>query len=226
MIKWVDKTSLVNYPGKVVSTLFLGGCNFRCGYCHNPELIEGNLQNLSEDEILEYLEKNKKWLDGITVTGGEPLLYYTLVEFLIKVKNKGFLVKIDTNGSNPELLEILIKNKLVDYVAMDIKTSLDKYDEVARVNVDIEKIKKSVELIKKLENYEFRITSVPIYHDENVFLEIANWLKGSKKFVIQQFNNRNDMLDDEFKNVRMFSMKELENFKNTVKGYFDEVELR
>src|SRR3989338_2765465 len=132
-IKGLQKTSLIDYPGKVVCTIFLAGCNFRCPYCQNPDLIENpdKLPDIKEEEIIGYLKKRRKWLDGICISGGEPTIHNGLVDFIKKIKEENFLVKLDTNGVNPNMIKELLNNELIDFISMDIKRSLDKYEKVA-----------------------------------------------------------------------------------------------
>ncbi|MFH1209389.1 MAG: anaerobic ribonucleoside-triphosphate reductase activating protein [archaeon] len=225
-IKHIQKTCLIDYPGKISTIVFLAGCNFRCGYCHNKSLIVGyeDLKNINEDEVLKYLESKKKWIDGVVITGGEPLLY-DLKDFIKKIKSLGFLVKLDTNGSNPKALKSLIDNDLLDYIAMDIKGPLDKYDKITRVSVDINNIKESIKIIKKFKNYEFRTTVLPLFHTEEDIENIGKLLKDSDLFYIQQFRPR-DCLDQNFEQEKQFSQKELEKFKDILKKYIKKVEIR
>jgi len=224
-IKHLEKTSLVDYPGKVSCVLFLGGCNFRCGYCHNRQLIiDCELKNINEDEILSYLESRKKWIDGVVFTGGEPLLY-NLKDFIVKIKNLGFLIKLDTNGFNPDALKELIDNNLLDYIAMDIKNSLEKYEDTVRIKVDLNKIKESIDLIKKFKDYEFRMTVLPLLHNKEDFEKIGKLLKNCKLFCIQQFRPVN-CLDKSFENEKQFSLKELESFKRILEKYVKKVEMK
>jgi len=230
-IKGFQETSFIDYPGKICSLVFLGNCNFRCPYCHNPDLILGNIVDLDEEKIINFIIEKKKWIDGVCITGGEPSLHKDVIDFAKKLKEKGFLVKFDTNGTNPELLKELIKKKLVDFIAMDIKNPLKKYEEITKTKVDVEKIKKSIELIKKSGNkkdgidYEFRTTILPKHHNEKSLIEIAKDLKGAKKFVLQNFKTGR-CLDETYNKEKSFSHDELMKFKELVKDYFKEVEVR
>jgi len=229
IIKGLQKLSVIDYPGKVSCTIFTFGCNFRCGYCHNPELVvDDGRAEISEEEILNFLSKRKDFLDGVCVTGGEPTINKDLPEFLSKIKKMGFSVKLDTNGSNPEMLEQLVRSGLVDYIAMDIKAPLEKYDDVTKVKVDKEKIKKSIGIIRKIGNfpeYEFRITVVPGLFNGQDALAIGKWLKGSKKFYIQNFRNIKT-LDKSFIERGPFTKEELENFCDIMKPFFEECKIR
>ena len=147
-IAGLQKTTFIDYPEKIACIVFTQGCNFSCGYCHNPELFEHKEPALSVQAFFEFLNKRKGKLDGVVITGGEPTLHKDLKEFIKSIKDLGFLVKLDTNGTNPDLLQELFNQNLLDYVAMDIKAPLNKYEQVTRVNVNIEKIQKSINLIK------------------------------------------------------------------------------
>ncbi|MBL7147566.1 MAG: anaerobic ribonucleoside-triphosphate reductase activating protein [Nanoarchaeota archaeon] len=212
-IKSIQKTSLIDYPDKVSCVIFLGGCDFRCGFCHNPDLVLGDLKSISEEEVLKFLEKKKKWLDGVVFSGGEPLLNKDIVGFIKRIKNMGFLIKVDTNGNNPKLLKELIDKKLVDYIAMDFKNSFKKYEETINVKVDINKIKESIELIKNSGvEHEFRCTILPKLHTKRDILEMCNLIKGNK-FILQRFNNKVRLLNPDFQKYEQFSKEELEDFK-------------
>lgn len=186
----LNKTTLLDYPGCVAATLFVGGCNFRCPFCHNGDLVlhSGDISGYEEEEVLSFLKKRKNVLEGVCVTGGEPTLYEELTSFIAKIKTLGYKVKLDTNGSNPKMLQKLMNEKLVDYVAMDIKAPVAGYDKVCGVNVDIEKIKQSVDLLKSGETmYEFRTTIVKELHTEADILEIGKWLSGAENYYLQSY---------------------------------------
>ena len=230
-IKAVQKVSLLDYPGKVSAIIFLGGCNFRCPFCYNVDIVLNPEKIVSIDEkiVLEFLKKRKKFLDGVCITGGEPTIHKDLPEFIRKIKALGLLVKLDTNGYEPEMLKKLLDKKLIDYVAMDIKTSLNKerYSKAAGINVDLSRIKKSIDLIRKSKvDYEFRTTVVPGLVNENDLIEIARALKGSKRYVLQQFLNDKKMIDKRFNKVKPYPQKVLEKFLKLVQPFFKEVELR
>jgi pyruvate formate lyase activating enzyme len=214
IISGLVKSSIIDYPNKIAAIVFTQGCNFSCGYCHNPELVTGkSKKKITQEEVLDYLKIRRNILDGLVVTGGEPLIYPDIEEFLQKVKLIGYQVKLDTNGQNPDLLEKLINNKLVDYVAMDIKSSLDKYREIVGNNFDEEKISKSIKLIMdKATDYEFRSTILPKHHDHETLMKMAILIKGSKRLFLQNFRN-SITLDEVYKNEAAFSKKELEEIK-------------
>ena len=184
----LNKTTLLDYPGCVAATIFVGGCNFRCPFCHNGDLVlhSEKMQGYREEEVLAFLEKRKKVLEGVCVTGGEPTLYKELPAFVKKVKNIGYKVKLDTNGSNPEMLYELVKTDLVDYVAMDIKAPLYAYHKVCGVPIELEKIEKSVEFLKEGNvPYEFRTTVVRELNTREDILKIGEWILGAEKYYLQ-----------------------------------------
>jgi pyruvate formate lyase activating enzyme len=229
LIKGLNKTCLIDFQPYTSCVVFLGGCNFRCGYCHNPDLVLhfNNIPTISEDEFFSFLDSRKKWLDGVVISGGEPTIHKDLVSFIAKIKEKGYLVKLDTNGSNPAVISELIDKKLVDYIATDIKTSLGDYNNVCGVDVDIKKIRESIEIIKNSSvDHEFRTTFIPgIVTRENA-IKIGETLKGTRKYVIQNFREKADMIEARFKNLKPYSKEELEEIKKAVKDCFGEVKIR
>jgi len=225
-IKGLQKQTLIDYPGKIACTIFTFGCNFRCSYCHNPELIvDDGRPEIKDDDIIEFLKERKGFLDGVCITGGEPTLNKDLPEFISKIKRLGFSVKLDTNGTDPEMLKELIDKKLIDYVAMDIKAPLNFYELIVNAKVNKNDIQKSIDLIRKIKDYEFRITVVPGLFDENHARMIGEWLKGSKRFYIQQFRGIKN-LDKSFEGKKPFTEEELERFCIVMKPYFEKCEIR
>lgn len=224
MIKGLQKTCLLNYPPYTVATVFVGGCNFSCPFCHNKDLVlnPSSIDTIHEDELMDLLDKRGKWLDGVCITGGEPLLY-DITDLAKKIKDKGFKVKVDTNGTNPQQLKTLIDQKLVDYVAMDIKSSKEKYNEAANCNVDMDKIERSIQIIKDSGiEHEFRTTFVPKLHTIEEVKNIGEWLKGADKFVVQNFKP-GTCLDPSFNDEKSFGEKELEEFRCILKNHIKEV---
>ncbi len=227
-IKGIEKLSAIDYPGKTCAIVFLAGCNFRCPYCQNPDLIKrpGSLPDISEEEVLDFLKSRRKWLDGLCLTGGEPCLHRGLPDFIRKVKREGFLIKLDTNGSNPGMLEGLVKEGLVDYISMDIKAPLERYEEVARVKVRGEDIQRSVEIIMNSGvEYEFRTTVVPRLFNKDDMERIGKWLRGAERFFIQGFRP-GVTLDKAFRKESTFSPEELEGLAGVAGRYFKEVGVR
>jgi pyruvate formate lyase activating enzyme len=231
-IKGLQRTTLIDYPGKAACTIFLFGCNFRCGFCYNPGLVlKEEHEDFSEEEIFNFLVKRKKYLDAVCITGGEPLMVLE-EEFLRKIKNLGYLIKIDTNGSYPEKLKDFISKGLVDFVSMDVKSSKDNYEKVVGVKVDLNKIEESMRIISSLDGYEFRTTIVGRYHNKDELKKIMFWVnhvigKKPKKFAMQGFKKHHGrFINPDFLNeseVREDFLKELEN---EVKEYTEMVEVR
>lgn len=189
-IQGLQKTTLLDYPGCVAATVFLGGCNMRCPFCHNMDIVEGTSSPAYTDEdILKFLSSRKGILDGVCITGGEPTLYKELPTLLRLIKNLGFKVKLDTNGTNPQMLSDLIREELLDYVAMDIKSSLPGYGRACGIeDIKLTPIKESIDfLIKGWVDYEFRTTAVERFLDENTVKDIAVLLKGAKRYFLQGY---------------------------------------
>ena len=230
LIKGIQKTTLIDYPNKIAATIFTANCNVRCPFCHNKDLIKNHekFTSISEDEIIDFLKERSKYIEGVVITGGEPTLYLDLPDFLERIKKETKLaIKLDTNGASPGLIKQLIDRKLVDYIAMDIKTSLNKYCLAAGVNVDLEKIKESAEILMKGEvDYEFRTTVVPDFFTEEDALAIAKWLKGAKLFVLQQFLPSENCLDPDFSKKEPYSLHKLEAFRDLMKSSFAKIELK
>ncbi len=228
MIKGFIKNSFVDYPGKVAATVFTGGCNFSCPFCHNGELVKspGKMKTIETWEIFEFLEKRKGLIDGLVITGGEPTLWPGLRDFIIKVRNMGFLVKLDSNGYEPLILEKLFQDKLIDYIAMDIKNSPEKYGETTGLRqLDISRIIKSVELIKNSGvKYEFRTTVMKEFHSREDFIKIGHWLQGTEKYVLQNYNPKEGQVEDKI--FTPFSKDELLEYKNLLSDYIKNVEIR
>jgi len=228
LIKGVQKTSMVDYPPNLVSTVFVGNCNFRCGYCHNPDLVLNfaTIPTMDENEVFDFLREKKKWIDGVCISGGEPTIYHDLPEFCAKLKQMGLLVKLDTNGTNPAMIRELIGKKLVDYIAMDIKTSPGRYDAAAGVKVNLESIKETAKLLMEGRvDYEFRSTVVPGFYDEGDAKKIGAWLKGAKKFVLQQFRSDVPLVDKGMMGKQPYHITELEKIQKILKPFFETVEL-
>ena len=192
----IQKMTLLDYPEHVAATVFLNGCDFRCPYCHNFELVDGTARPLmEEEEFFSFLEKRKGILDGIAISGGEPCLHRELPDFIRRIRAMGFLVKLDTNGYHPEMLSNLIEEHLVDYVAMDIKNSFTKYGTTVGVpNLDTEPVGKSIDILMNSDiDYEFRTTVVKEFHELSDFEEIGEMIKGAKKYFLQQYTCRDSV---------------------------------
>ena len=226
----LTQISLINYPGKVAATLFFPGCNFRCGYCHNPELVTNEKINKKDYFSLyfAFVKKKKPYISGVCMTGGEPLLNYSLVFKLAKkFKEMGLSVKLDTNGYFPNYLDKLLKFKLVDYIAMDIKSSQKNYSKVVGRKVDISKIIESAEIVKKSGvNYEFRSTVNPGFYSNDDAHFICKWLEGSHKYVLQSFSNKSTTVAPAFQELDPYPLKEMKKLKTLMAPYFQTVELK
>jgi len=187
-----QKLSLIDYPGKVASVVFTQGCNFRCPYCHNPELIPMKAENgAPEEEVLAYLETHHAMLEGVCITGGEPTMQSDLPDFMRRIRSLGFLVKLDTNGSNPAMVERVIADRLADYFAMDLKHSWQRYDRVAKTNnaTVIENCKKTLRLIQDSGvDHEFRTTVFPQEHREEDFFDIVRELREGERYFLQRIS--------------------------------------
>lgn len=189
----LQKMTLLDYPGKVACTVFLGGCDLRCPFCHNAELLSGAMPPVLDDQgLLAFLDRRKGLLDGVCVTGGEPLLHDELPSLLRSLREKGFLVKLDTNGTHPDRLRAVMGEGLVDYVAMDVKNSPERYAEtVGRPAFDLAPIRESVALLLGgTVEYEFRTTVVREFHDDASFTAIGLWLAGARRYFLQPFVDR------------------------------------
>ena len=197
VLSGLQKLTLLDYPGRVACTVFLGGCDFRCPFCHNAGLIQNPESALGEGELLEFLNRRRNLLDGVVFTGGEPLLQRDLPALMQKVKALGYPIKLDTNGSHPDKLKSLIDEGLVDYVAMDVKNSPERYPETVGVkNFDLSPVSESIEILKSDSvDYEFRTTVVAELHDEKSFAEIGKWIQGAKRYYLQKFVNRESVLN-------------------------------
>ena len=198
-IKGLQKTTLLDYPEKLACTIFTAGCNFRCPFCHNASLVlrAGEVDEIPEKDLLSYLEKRGGLLDGVCITGGEPLLNPDIEDLIVKIRGYGLLVKLDTNGAFPDRLESLLDKGLIDYVAMDVKNSDKKYGETVGLgdSFDISAVNRSIDIImKKAPDYEFRTTVVRELHDLEDLLSIARKLKDTKKYFLQKYVDSGDVL--------------------------------
>lgn len=235
----LQKVSTIDYPGEICCVIFLWGCNFRCGFCYNSDLVIRQSEgSFSEEEVLSFLDKRVGKLDGVTITGGEPLLSLDF-DFVRKIREKGFKVKLDTNGSFPERLQELVDEGLIDYIAMDVKGTRDNYSEVAGVDVDIEKIEKSIKIVNDFSSKddsadpsgEFRTTIVPGFHNRESLLKMGEWMGkicGGKpeRIFLQGFKRGDDMIDPSFIEKPEVLEDELVRFKEAVVGLFGEVGIR
>ena len=224
-VQGYQKLTLLDYPGRTACTVFTGGCNLRCPFCHNAGLVRTPLAGPSlTDEVLAYLQKRKGILDGVCVTGGEPLLQPDLEDFLRKVKEMGYAVKLDTNGMLPQRLAALLATKLVDYVAMDIKSSPDGYAAATGTDADVSAVTDSLSLLRQSGiPYELRTTAVRGLHTEADFAAIGEWLGEVPAYYIQRFVDSGQLLGEGY---TAFSTEEMEHLLTTVREYVPSAQLR
>ncbi len=224
----LQKLSMVDYPGKMCATVFLRGCNLRCPFCHNSSLvlIERKTDEISPDDVLTYLKKRKGMLDCVCITGGEPLLNSDLSDFLREIRQIGYQIKLDTNGTFPDRLKAIIDEGLCDYVAMDIKNCHEKYAETCGLGdiFDTKCINESINILKNANiPYEFRTTVVKELHTPDDILKIGEYLNGAPRYFLQQYRDSGDILGGTFE---AFADSELQNMADSVKEFFGEVSAR
>ncbi|MFH2138621.1 MAG: anaerobic ribonucleoside-triphosphate reductase activating protein [Candidatus Omnitrophota bacterium] len=212
-IKGFNPSTFIDWEGKLSSVIYLPGCNLRCPFCHSSSLVTGDdsLPDVPFQDIKDFFEEKRGWIDGVVIGGGEPTLHKNLCALLTDIKKEGLLVKLDTNGTNPDVIRDLIDYKLVDYIAMDIKAPLDqqKYEKAVGGAVDINKIRESIAILLASDiDYEFRTTVVPAFINREDILSISSTIGGAKRFVLQQFNHK-DTLDPEMLKVKPYNPDEL-----------------
>jgi pyruvate formate lyase activating enzyme len=222
-----QETSLLDYPETISAIIWTVGCNFNCPFCYNPQLVNRITDCIDENEILTFLKKRKGLIEGLSISGGEPLLQNDIIDFIKKVKKLDYLIKIDTNGSFPEKLQELFDKKLVDYVSMDVKAPMEKYNQITGVKIDIKKIEKSIEIIKNIEiGYEFRTTIIPNLLVKEDIVKIAKWLRGSKKYYLQQFKTDIPLISSSYENMIPYPKEYLIEIIEEIKPYFNRCDLR
>jgi len=211
-----QKFSLIDYPGKVSCVIFTQGCNFRCPFCHNRELVANSdfREPLPDGPIIDFLRERVGRLEGVAITGGEPTLQPDIVDFVRKIKGLGFAVKLDTNGSRPDVLAQLFEEGLIDYVAMDIKAPLEKYDQLCAVKVDTEKIKESIRLILESGlDHQFRTTMVKSFLKEEDLIDISTLIQNSPHYMLQEFSPTESILDRSLLDQGHFTSEEVEDMR-------------
>ena len=236
----LQKLTLIDYPKKVACTVFLIGCNFRCPFCYNGELVLPEKIKkqpvISEKVFFEFLTNRIGLLDGVCITGGEPTINADLPQFIKKIKKMGFLVKLDTNGTNPQMVKKLVKGKLIDYIAMDVKSAfsnrggdeggVSKYEEAAGVKVDLKKIRESIDVIKNSgTDYEFRTTIVPGIHLKGDIVELAREIATVKRYYLQEFKSGKN-INGQLMAVNPYSRKELVDIRDAIAFLSDICEVR
>ncbi len=231
MIGGIQKLSLIDYPGKLSATVFLTGCNFRCPFCYSRELVlpeEIKKQpKISEKDFFDFLKERQKMLEGTVICGGEPTIYKELPGFVKKIKVMGFLIKLDTNGFNPEMLQKLIQLKLIDYVAMDVKAPKEKYSFYAGKKIDLKKIDKSIDILKKGKvDFEFRTTVAPGLTKEDI-QDLADWIAVENvKYFLQEFNSQKPILNPEILKLPVLKENEIKEVVEEIKPKFKLCKLR
>jgi len=216
-----QKTSLLDFPDMVSCIVWTVGCNFRCPFCYNKSVVEGKVELIPEGEVFDFLEKRKGLLDGVVISGGEPFLQKDIAVFCDNVKKLGYLIKIDTNGMFPGMLKEFVDEKLVDYVAMDVKAPKKKYNQLAGVKVDISKIEESIDIIRNYApGYEFKTTFAPGLLKKEDIVEVAKWLEGSKVFYLQQFKNNPPLVSSEFEEAKPYDKEYILETLEAIKPYF------
>ena len=224
VISGLQKLTLLDFPQKVACTVFLGGCNLRCPFCQNGEILDGRTAGMTEDDFFAFLKKRQKILDGVCVSGGEPLLHEGIFSFIEKIRALGYAVKLDTNGTFPVRLKRLVQEKLIDYVAMDIKNSPKKYARTAGTAVNLENIRESAAFLMESDfDYEFRTTVVAKYHRAEDFIAIGEWLRGAKKYFLQNFVDSEFVLE---KGLTAYSDEDLQAFKQLLLPYIPTTKIR
>lgn len=229
LLKGLQKLTLLDYPGKMAATVFVGGCNFKCPFCHNASLVLGDKVSesatLPEEEFFAFLNKRKNILEGICVSGGEPTLMPDLLPFLNKIKELGFLVKLDTNGYRPDVLRAAIEGGLVDYVAMDIKNSKESYAKTVGLSeIDIERIAESVTILMESGvDYEFRTTLVRELHTTEDVRSIGKWISGAKRYFLQTYEDSGDVISPTFSG---YDKNETEYLLNMLREYVPNAQIR
>ena len=229
ILKGLQKLTLLDFPSKMACTVFAGGCNFRCPFCHNASLVIGNRladsPTLPEEEFFSFLDKRKNILEGVCVSGGEPTLSPDIIPFLYNIKKRGFLVKLDTNGSMPNVIADAVSEGLVDYVAMDIKNSKESYAKtVGLENYDVGNVALSAELLMGCGvEYEFRTTLVRELHSEGDIISIGKWLAGAKKYFLQTFLDSGDLIESGFGS---YTKNETEHLLSLLKEYIPNAQIR
>ena len=222
----LQKTTLLDFPGHVAATVFTGGCNFRCPFCHNSDLLEHDAEAaFTDEEVLKFLAKRRGILEGVAITGGEPTLQPDLRDFILRVRELGYKIKLDTNGSRPDVLRALCEEGLIDYVAMDIKTCKERYPVVAGIpSLRMEDIIESVDFLKRGSvPYEFRTTVVRELHSAEDFVRIGEWIAGCPRYYLQNFVDSDNILVSGFSAC---SKEELMEYRNLVSPYVAHAELR
>ena len=225
-----QKLTLIDYPGRIAATVFLTGCNFRCPFCYSSELVLPekikNQPKISEKDFFNFLKERKELIEGIVLCGGEPTISKGLTPLIKKIKKMGFSVKLDTNGSDPKLLKTLIDKKLVDYIAMDIKGPKERYNNFSGTKADVKKIQKSIDILKEGKvDYEFRSTIVPTLHKREDVIEMAKWIRGAKRYYLQNFRSEKT-IDPKFEKIKPYPQEYLLEIQKAISPFFEICQVR
>jgi len=245
IIGGIEKFSLIDYAGHLSVVVFTQGCNFRCHFCYNPLLVlptqageikyqssdAGNQKNhpeiIPEDDFFAFLKERAGKLDAVVISGGEPTLHNDLDDFIIKIRDLGYKIKLDTNGTNPKMLKDLLKQNLLDYVAMDIKSGESNYDLIVGVQPEMSDIKKSIEIMKNSGvGYEFRTTIVPEFHNEEIVKEMGALINGAEKWYLQPFKSDTDLVNKDFENSKIYTEEEMKGLLKIASKFAKIVEIR
>ncbi|PIV64868.1 MAG: anaerobic ribonucleoside-triphosphate reductase activating protein [Candidatus Nealsonbacteria bacterium CG_4_8_14_3_um_filter_37_36] len=226
----LQKVTLIDFPGRLACTVFLTGCNFRCPFCYASELVLPekikNQPKISEKELFKFLKERKKLIDGVVLCGGEPTMSRELIPLIKKIKKMGFFVKLDTNGSDPKILKKLIDEKLIDYVALDIKGPKERYNEFVGKKVDVKKIQESIDILKEGRvDYEFRSTIVPTLHTKEDVIEMAKWIRGTKRYYLQNFRPEKT-IDPKFEKIKPYPQEYLLKIQKAIAPFFEICQVR
>ena len=229
LISAFQKSTLLDYPGKLACLVFTYSCNLRCEYCHNPELVIQPFRKniaISEEDIISFLQKRESLIDGVVITGGEPTLQKDLIPFIKKIKDMGFLVKLDTNGTNSKVVKKILDLDIVDYWAMDVKYEKEIYIQNLKDKIPYNEVERSISLIKeKARDYEFRTTYVKGIHTIDSVKGIGQLISGSKRYYIQNFRP-GKTINPALNSANSFTQEELEKFKKIMKKYVESIEIR
>lgn len=228
----LQKLSLIDYPGELSAVVFTKGCNFECGYCYNRELVkidksslredQEDLLSLSKEDFFDFLKKRKDKLDAVVISGGEPTIHNDLEEFIYRIRKMGYKIKLDTNGTAPEVVASLLNGGLLDHIAMDIKASPDNYSLVAGVRVDLKNILKSIKIITKGGiPYEFRTTLAPVFFNKNELEGTGEMIRGARNWYLQKFILADDIIDERVKEKGSFTDTQMEEFRKIGEKYVD-----
>jgi len=226
----LQKLTLIDFPGRLAATIFLCGCNFRCPFCYSSEIVLPEKikkqPKIAEKVFFDFLKERKELLEGVVICGGEPTISEELTTLIKKIKKMGFSVKLDTNGSDPQTLEKLIDKNLVDYVAIDIKGPKERYGEFAGGKVDVEKIQKSIDILKKGKvDYEFRSTIVPTLHKKEDVVAMARWISGAKRYFLQNFRSEKT-INPAFEKIKPYPQEFLLEIQKAISPFFEICQVR